>query len=140
MRLIEHAIYFANLMHTNQSDLRGEPYIFHPLRVMLAVKEDGGDEEEQAAAVLHDVVEDAGVKIEQIYELFGPIVGFLVEAMTQVEGETYQQYIERVKRNGARTIRIKKADLSDNWRMDRIIKKYTLYTRYARAIDFLDEE
>ena len=57
MPTIERAIEIASSSHAGQIDKAGQPYIFHPLRVMLRVN----SEHEQMAAVLHDVVEDTTV-------------------------------------------------------------------------------
>ena len=54
-RMLDMAIETAVFMHANQADKNGKPYILHPLRVMLAVRELGGSVIQQAAAVLHDV-------------------------------------------------------------------------------------
>jgi hypothetical protein len=62
--MLERAIEVAVVCHAGQVDKNGEAYILHPLRVMLAVREGGGSLEQQAAAVLHDVIEDCGVKDE----------------------------------------------------------------------------
>ena len=62
MSTIERAIEIASSAHAGQIDKAGQPYIFHPLRVMLRVS----SEHEQMAAVLHDVVEDTTVTIEHL--------------------------------------------------------------------------
>ena len=51
---LEKAIKIAVEAHTGQLDKGGNPYILHPLRVMLSLK----TEEERIVGVLHDVVED----------------------------------------------------------------------------------
>ena len=59
----EQALILATQLHANQvrkgSDV---PYISHLLSVAALVLEDGGDEDEAIAALLHDAVEDQGVK------------------------------------------------------------------------------
>ena len=51
---LEKAIQIAVDAHTGQIDKGNNPYIFHPLRVMLSLE----NEEEQIVGILHDVVED----------------------------------------------------------------------------------
>ena len=78
--MIEDAITFAAQAHLGQTDRLGEPYIFHPLRVMLRVKDEGGSEDEIVAAALHDVVEDSDTTVEEIEQLFSHEVALLVDA------------------------------------------------------------
>ena len=62
MSTIERAIEIAAAAHAGQRGKDGDPYIFHPLRLMLAVKTDS----ERMAAVLHDVVEDTAVTLDDL--------------------------------------------------------------------------
>lgn len=62
MCTIEKAIEIAARAHSGQLDKAGEPYVFHPLRVMLSVTTD----HERMAAVLHDVVEDTNATLENL--------------------------------------------------------------------------
>ena len=62
MPTIERAIEIAANSHAGQRDKAGQPYIFHPLRVMFRVN----GEHEQMAAVLHDIVEDTAITIDDL--------------------------------------------------------------------------
>jgi (p)ppGpp synthase/HD superfamily hydrolase len=62
----------------------GDPYIIHPLRVAESVARVGMQPYVIAAAMLHDVVEDCGVTLEEIRKNFGPMVESLVEQVTDV--------------------------------------------------------
>lgn len=62
MSSLERAIAIAARAHEGQVDKAGMPYILHPLRVMLAVR----TPEERIVAVLHDVLEDTAVSIEDL--------------------------------------------------------------------------
>ncbi len=62
------AIAFAAAKHVDQTDRAGQPYILHPLRVMMAVDTD----EARRVAVLHDVVEDCGVSLDDLRALGYP--------------------------------------------------------------------
>lgn len=78
--LLSEAVAFATEKHAGQTrKYTGEPYINHPLAVAAIV---GlflpGNEEAQAAAVLHDVVEDCGVTVADIANRFGVRVSSLV--------------------------------------------------------------
>jgi len=59
------------------------PYLAHPLAVAALVLEHGGTETEAIAALLHDVVEDAGVKPKRIRKRFGAKVARIVEDCTE---------------------------------------------------------
>lgn len=59
---IEDAINIAVNAHRGQRDKGGQPYILHPLRVMLAAQND----DERIVAVLHDVVEDSDLTLDDL--------------------------------------------------------------------------
>ena len=93
--LLDRAIRMAVSAHSGQTypSPEPEPYILHPLRVMASV--DG--ERDQIAAVLHDVVEDCDVTLDQLErEGFPPQVIRTLDCLTHREGEEYSAYIERV--------------------------------------------
>jgi (p)ppGpp synthase/HD superfamily hydrolase len=96
--------------HAGQVDKSGEPYVLHPLRVMMRLS--GPDE--RMAALLHDAVEDSEISLQRLREEgFSPEVVGAVEALTKRPGEDYEAFIERVTRNPL-AIRVKIADLQDN--------------------------
>ena len=113
---LERAIAIAAQAHEGQVDKAGAPYVLHPLRMMLAVK----TPEARMAAVLHDVVEDTQVTLEQLRaEGFSDAVVEAVEALTKREGEDYEAFIRRVAPNPiAREVKL--ADLKDNSDLSRI--------------------
>ena len=86
--LIEKARVFATAAHAAVAQLRkytNEPYIVHPAEVFSIVSTvDGATDEMLAAAWLHDVVEDTGVTIEVIKQMFGEEVAELVGWLTDV--------------------------------------------------------
>ena len=77
-------------MCIRDSDKAGRPYILHPLRVAFKFT---GDDEMYAAAVLHDVVEDSSVTIDNIFKAFSPYVAQIVDSLTRREGEVYLSLI-----------------------------------------------
>lgn len=116
MPTIERAIEIAANAHAGQRDKAGQPYIFHPLRVMFRV--DG--EHEQMAAVLHDVVEDTAITIDDLArEGFPPAVLRAVEALTKLPGETR---LEAATRAAADPVarKVKLADNAENMDLSRI--------------------
>lgn len=81
---LEHAIDFGKEAHKGQKRLSGEPFIAHPLAVAYSLIEWGMDIDTIIAGVLHDTVEDTDVTLEQIENLFGRDVAFLVDGVTKV--------------------------------------------------------
>ena len=80
------ALQFATEAHGSQvRKYTGEPYITHPIAVADIVRTvEGHTEEMLVAAVLHDVVEDTDVTIDDICKEFGTVVGMYVEYLTDV--------------------------------------------------------
>lgn len=99
-------------MHRGQrySSPEAEPYIFHPLRVMLSFF----DPVEQMAAVLHDAIEDTELEIDDLVEAgYAADVVAAVDHLSHRDGDTYEKYIERVATNEVAR-RVKIADLREN--------------------------
>lgn len=81
---LEHAIDFAIKAHAGQKRKSGEPYIIHPLAAAATLIDWGMDIDTVLAGVLHDTVEDTEVTLEEIENLFGHDVAFLVDGVTKV--------------------------------------------------------
>lgn len=86
MRMIRaRAAEFARLAHAGQvRKYTGEPYFNHCRSVANLVRERGGDEYMQAAAYLHDVIEDTGISADMLRVDFPPAVVDLVIGLTDV--------------------------------------------------------
>ena len=81
------ALVFATAAHAAVGQMRkysDDPYIVHPIRVATTVAKFGGTDEMIAAAYLHDVVEDTGVSIVDIQDMFGTDVALIVNGLTDV--------------------------------------------------------
>ncbi len=114
--LLEKAIAIAVAAHAGQVDKADEPYILHPLRVMMRVR----GEKVRIVAVLHDVLEDTRTTREDlIKEGFSPDVMEALEHLTHREGEDYESYIQRLKGN-AMARQVKLRDLEDNMDIRRL--------------------
>jgi len=143
------ALVEALALHRYDVDLQGEPYILHPLRVMLAVRTAGGSEAQQVAALLHDALEDHRelVSLDAWHMRYGSIVVLLVQTLTRdKERESYQSYIERVWGTPEARL-IKRCDIEDN--LARIpdlagmsilmaTKAQQLANRYRSALAWMD--
>jgi (p)ppGpp synthase/HD superfamily hydrolase len=116
MSILERAIAIAATAHAGQVDKAGQPYILHPLRVMLRVS----SEHERIAAVLHDVVEDTDVSLDQLVaEGFPPEVIAAIDALTKRPGESR---IDAAHRAAADQVgrKVKLADNAENMDLSRI--------------------
>ncbi len=116
MATLEKAIEIAAKAHSGQTDKAGAPYILHPLRVMLRVT----TPYEQMAAVLHDVVEDTSITLDDLRaEGFSEKVVAAVDALTKRDGETR---VDTAKRAAANPIArfVKLADNAENMDFSRI--------------------
>ncbi len=116
MATLEDAIMLAVISHQGQKEKNGSPYILHPIRVMGRVR----TETEKMVAILHDVVEDTGVTLEDLREKGFPsevIAG--VDAVSRRPSESYEAFIERLKPNPIAR-RVKIADIEDNMDIRRL--------------------
>jgi (p)ppGpp synthase/HD superfamily hydrolase len=116
MATLERAIALAATAHAGQVDKAGQPYILHPLRVMLRV----ASEHERMAAVLHDVVEDTAVTLQVLVdEGFAAEVVAAVEALTKRPGESRMRAAERAAANPIARV-VKLSDNAENMDLSRI--------------------
>jgi len=113
MYLLEKALHIALTAHTGQLDKGGEPYILHPLRLFFSLK----GQDEKIIALLHDVIEDSDITLNQLEnDGFPESITKRVFILTRQHHQTYEEYIETVKQDTVATS-VKLADLEDN--MDR---------------------
>lgn len=134
---LEHAIAIAAGAHEGQVDKGGAPYILHALRVMLKVT----TLEERIVAVLHDVVEDCDISLDELREEgFSETVLAAIESVTKVAGESYEDFIARVALNPIGRV-VKLADLEENSDISRIAQPswedLERVEKYRRAIGVL---
>ena len=81
---IDKAIQLACMAHEGQKRYSGEEYVCHPLQVAIILVELGMDNETIQAAILHDVVEDTPVTLEDIRKTFGGEIAALVDGVTKL--------------------------------------------------------
>lgn len=114
--MLEKAIKLAVIAHEGQRDKGGNPYILHPLRVMMSLE----TEEEKIIGVLHDVIEDTWVTKTFLSEMgFSIRIVTAIELLTRNIDETYSEFIERCATNELAK-KVKLADIADNKDLSRI--------------------
>lgn len=116
MSTLETAIAIAVNAHRGQLDRQGRPYILHPIAVMMSMDTD----EERIVAILHDVVEDSPISLDDLREAgFSEAIVEAVDALTNREGESYKDFIERLSPNPLAR-RVKLGDLQHNMDIRRL--------------------
>ncbi len=124
--LIERAYLVAAEGHKGQTRASGEPYINHPLHVAEILAELHLDDETIAAAILHDVVEDTLFTLEEVEDMFGSEIAYLIDGVTKLgkipfmskeeqQLETYRKMFLAMAKD-IRVIMIKLADRLHNMR------------------------
>jgi (p)ppGpp synthase/HD superfamily hydrolase len=117
---LEKAIAVALEAHAGVVTRSGRPYILHPLRLMIQME----SEEEMITAVLHDVVEDSTITLDDLAAM-----GFVKEILDALallthdkETTRYEDYITGIKANPL-ALKIKLADLEHNMDIRRLPNK-----------------
>lgn len=140
--LTNKAMKIAYAAHHGQVDYNGIPYIFHPIHLAEAME----DEISCCAALLHDVVEDTEMTMEELAKEFPPEVIEVLKLLTHEEGTDYFDYVRSIKGNPV-AVKIKLADLAHNSDQSRCVgsgvtEEKLVYwkQKYAKALDILAEE
>jgi GTP diphosphokinase / guanosine-3',5'-bis(diphosphate) 3'-diphosphatase len=143
--LVRRAFDFAELHHRGQTRRSGEEFIHHPLAVAQICAQLHLDEQTIAAALLHDVVEDTGVEVDELRAEFGPEIAHLVEGVTkltrtsfqsreQSEAENYRKMIVAMAED-VRVILIKLADRLHNLRTIEYLGKQKQVQKAKEALE-----
>lgn len=88
--LLKKAYIFSREAHCSQKRVEGTPYINHPLSVADILADMKLDTATIAAGFLHDTVEDTGTSVEDIRDMFGNEIAFLVDALTKLAKVEFQ--------------------------------------------------
>ncbi len=131
---IERAYRLAEKMHGDQRRISGVPYILHPTSVACIVVDLGMDTDSVVAALLHDVVEDTPVTIEEVTAQFGADVAHLVNGVTKISKIAYTSREERQAEN----VRKMLIAMADDIRV--IIIKLADRLHNMRTIDCMKEQ
>ena len=103
------AITIACEAHQGQISINGEPYILHPLRLLINAKSN----EERIIAILHDVIEKTNISLADLRNKgFDQNIISSIDSLSR-RSESYIEYIERLMQNKI-SVKIKLLDLADN--------------------------
>ncbi len=97
LKRIGDAYNLAFLKHEGQFRRSGDPYITHPLEVAYLIAELQGGPNTIIASLLHDVVEDTDVNLEEITKQFGEDVSSLVDGVTKISKLSFQSEISEAE-------------------------------------------
>ena len=132
MAVIKKAYYLAKSAHCDQRRVSGVPYILHPTSVACILVEMGMDTDCVVAALLHDVVEDTDIELDEIKKQFGETIAELVDGVTKLSKISYSNREERqaenlrkmliAMSNDIRVIIVKLADRLHNLRTIEVMK------------------
>ena len=108
----ENALLLAVKKHAGQPRKDGTPYINHPIRVALRLKEEGYDLTYQIVGLFHDLLEDTDTSEEEI-RAYGEDILTAVKLLTKDSEQDMPLYIENILRNPIAKA-VKEADRNDN--------------------------
>ncbi|MEG2053791.1 MAG: bifunctional (p)ppGpp synthetase/guanosine-3',5'-bis(diphosphate) 3'-pyrophosphohydrolase, partial [Oscillospiraceae bacterium] len=99
IELIQKAYDVAEKAHSGQLRRSGEPFVSHPVAVAKLLLDMGLDTESLCAALLHDVVEDTDVQIEEVTRIFGADISALVDGVTKLTKIVFSSVEEQQAEN-----------------------------------------
>lgn len=124
--LIKKAYYFGEEHHRGQKRNSGEDYFIHPIAVASSLSKMKLDDQTICAGLMHDVLEDTEVTYDEMEEVFGSEITFLVEGVTKLKNLNYsskeEKQAENIRKmvmamsNDVRVVLIKLADRLHNMR------------------------
>ncbi len=140
--LTKKAMKIAYDAHRGQEDAGGVPYVLHPVHLA----EQMPDEVSACVALLHDIVEDTDITLEQLAQDFPPEVVQAVSLLTHDPKEGYFDYVRKIRQNHTATL-VKLADLEHNSDESRLAgadaveerQKEVWRRKYQKAREILEE-
>ena len=132
--LLRRAYAFSKEAHNKQKRVQGAPFIEHPLAVAAILTNMSMDSTTIAGGILHDTIEDTATTVEDIKDLFGDEVGFLVESLTKLgrmefrtSAQTYAENFRKIFIAMAKDIRV-------------MLIKFADRLHNLRTLEYLSEE
>ena len=145
LKLIKRAYEFAKDKHKDQLRRSGEPYIIHPIQVAYILSTLGLDHSTICAALLHDVIEDTDVTLEDIAKEFSPEIAEMVDGVTKLSKLNYtseqEQQVENYRKMFlamGKDIRVILIKLADRLHNTRTLKYLTRDRQIANARETMD--
>ena len=126
-RLINKAIDIAFSAHKDQRDKAGRPYFMHPVIVASQMN----SEYEICTALLHDVIEDTDITIEELEREFPKEITDALRLLTHDDNTAYLDYVREIKKNPIAR-KVKLADLNHNLDITRIQDNPKLLEGFVR--------
>ncbi|MCB0105038.1 MAG: HD domain-containing protein [Caldilineaceae bacterium] len=151
--MLAKAIALAAQAHVDQVDRAGQPYILHPLRMMMRLATQSAAlrteerEDAQIVAILHDVVEDTPTTLDDLRAAgFAERILAAIDCVTRREEESYDEFVTRSQSNPLARL-VKLADLEDNMDLKRIgmltdddVARLNRYHRAWRRLQTTDND
>jgi GTP pyrophosphokinase len=131
---VKKAYVYSAKVHQGQTRRSGEPYLVHPLGVAYIIAQLNLDEASVVAGLLHDTLEDTLAGPEEIEELFGPTIRFLVEGVTKLSKISFTSGKERQAEN----VRKMLVAMSQDLRV--ILVKLADRLHNMRTLEFMDAD
>ena len=126
LALLRKAYHFAEKAHQGQERISGQDYISHPLEVAFILAHLNLDLATITTALLHDVIEDTDIKLEEVEQKFGATIAQLVDGVTKLSyinfSNVHQRQTESIRKilvamgKDVRVILVKMADRLHNMR------------------------
>lgn len=133
-KLYEKALALACKAHAGQKYGPDEDYINHPIRVANAFL---SNDELRSAAVLHDVVEDSEVTLDDIEQAFGKRMREILDALTHRKHESYRDYLLRCAKDSD-ALTVKMEDVRQNLFASKAKPEYRKFIKkYEGALELL---
>lgn len=143
--LIKKAYVFSAKVHKGQVRLSGEPYLVHPMEVAYILACMKLDDATITTGLLHDTVEDTYTTIEEIRDLFGEEIAFLVDGLTKISRFTFSSKAKQQAENFrkmllamAKDIRVVLIKLADRLHNMRTLAPFSDEKRLKMAQETLD--
>lgn len=131
---IHKAYVYAAQKHRGQLRKSGEPYLSHPLNVALILANMNMDLDTVTAGILHDTLEDTDATYEELAELFGEDVAFLVDGVSKIGKISFKSSEEKMAENFRKML----ISMSKDVRV--IVIKLADRLHNMRTLDYLSEE
>jgi GTP diphosphokinase / guanosine-3',5'-bis(diphosphate) 3'-diphosphatase len=145
VRTVQRAYGFADESHRGQLRKSGDPFIEHPLGVAHILADLGMDTTTLVAALLHDVVEDTDLSLEEVEQDFGEEIARIVDGLTKLDRITFrsreQAQAENVRKMivaMARDIRVLIIKLADRLHNMRTLGSLSRSKQEAKAVETLE--